>query len=637
MKSTKINQIQIEAENLGGLPGKTRLEIVPGINVIEAPNASGKTSIVSAFMLSVLPPKEALQHTHILHSGETRGQVRLSFDGHKIERTIQRSGKGKDTLVEILGESVAKGDELGLIRRYAVADEHNPLLVKVRAGEDLKDVLMEYSGVDELKAQHERLLKEKSDLQEKLKAGQEKIKKIEVLKKDLKNKEKRLEELESEKKNIHEKKPSGEEAELVDLEGEIARTQADLKSITESIKLAESYIKSRKEKLKVIQQLASGGIEEIIKEIKEKEDEIAALEKDKLELEKKYSLKASELSHLRFIVSSAPAYAAAGEDKLAGLLPDEDQPIICPVCEHETRYGQIKEKLQKTDDEVKEISKKKSDLEAKINKLNRKITELGVKKTEKSSSDAEQKRILNELPSHEKMYSKKKEDLKTIEAKLGELTSLREKLLKKRKEKVSEAQNQRIELERELAVISSGIDRIKGELKSLASASADLNTMDERYKTIDERIKELESEIDERENGIVRTFNSEIMNIYKKMGFEKVDELKLSKKGSEFKFDVVRKSKAGAGYMDTHSVKSLSKTEREVAGLILLLSGYRAFKVAEKFPLFIIDEISFMDPQRMRTFIDHIKETAQAVILTTVSGREIDLQDVNRIPLENLR
>ncbi len=629
----EINQIQMEAENLGGLPGKTGIEITPGINIVVAPNASGKTSIVGAFTLSVLPPKEASQNSHILHSAETRGQVKLTFNGQRIERIIQRIGKGG---VEILGESVAKGNELGLIRRYAVADEQNPVLVKVRAGEDLKNVLMEYSGIGELRAEHEKLTEEKSDLQGKLKAGQEKMRKIEALKKDLKAKEKTLDELESEKKNIPEKKPSGEEAELVKLEGDIARAEADLKAIIDSIKLAESMIKSRKEKLKVIGQRAAGGMEDIAKEINEKEDEIRALEMDKLEMEKRYSLKASELSHLRFVVSSAPACARAGEDKLSALLSDEEQDMTCPVCEHKTKYGQIKAKLGKTEEEVKEISGKKSELEDRINKLNKKIAELKVKQTEKGALETEKKRILQEIPNHEKMFSKKNEELKTIEAKLGELKSLKEKLQKKRKEKASETQNQRIELERELAVISSGIDRIRSELKSLASASADLNSMDEKYKNVEVRIKELETEIDERENGILKIFNSEIMNLYKKMGFSKVDELKLTKKGNEFKFDVIRKGKTG-GYLDAHSIRSLSKTEREVAGLILLLSGYRAFKIAEKFPLFVIDEISFMDPERLRTFVDHIKETAKAVILTTVPGREILLPDVNRITLENLR
>lgn len=622
----------MEAENLGGLAGKTRLEIKPGINIIEAPNAAGKTSIVGAFALSVLPPKEAQQHAHILHSEEARGRVRLSFDDQKIERTIQRKGKGKD--VEIVGGSIASGDELGLIRRYAVADEHNPVLVKVRSGDNLKEVLTEYSGVEELRSEQKKLLGEKSELQEKLKQGQEKIKKIDTLKKDLKDKEKRLEELKSEKKKIREKKPSEEEAKLVELEGEIARAETDLKNIAESIKMAESLIKSRKERLKAIEQRAVGGIEDTIKEIKGKEDEIKALEKDKLELERKYSLKSSELAHLRFIVSSALAYAVPGEDKLAALISDEEQLIICPVCDHKTKYGQIKAKQQKTDEEVKEISKQKSGLEEKINKLNKKISELNAKKTEKDSIETEKRRILHELAGHEKLHSKKKEDIKILEARLNELTALKEKLLKKRKEVASESEKERIGLEREIAVVSSGIDRIQNELKLLESATADLNKTENKYENIEQRIKELTSEIEERENGIVRIFNTEIKTIYEKMGFKKVDELKLDKK---FDLNVVRKSKAGAGYADMHSVKSLSKTEREVAGLILLLSGYRAFKVAEKYPLFIIDEISFMDPERLKEFIDHIKETAQTIILTTIPGREIDLPGVTHIPLAEVR
>lgn len=58
MKNRETKQIQIEAENLGGLAGKTKIEIQPGINIIEAPNAAGKTSIVGAFTLSVLPQKK---------------------------------------------------------------------------------------------------------------------------------------------------------------------------------------------------------------------------------------------------------------------------------------------------------------------------------------------------------------------------------------------------------------------------------------------------------------------------------------------------------------------------------------------------------------------------------------------------
>lgn len=625
-----IKKIQIESENLGGLLGKTKLELKPGINIIEAPNAAGKTSTVDAFTLSVLPSREALQHAHILHSAETKGSVKLIFNEKKIERTIIRRGvKGKELEMEIQGNSVASGDELGLIRRFAVADEHNPVLVKIRSGENLKDVLTEYAGVNTLKAEHEKLLEEKSDLQEKLKQGQEKIKEIEKLKNNLKEKEKKLRELESEKKKIYREKPENEEkTNLAELEREIAKAEADLKNVARDIAFAESFSKSRKEKLNAIEKRAAGGVEGIVEEIGAKENEIKTKEKDIRELEKMYALKSSELSHLRFIMESAQAYTA--ENKLAALISDEDQIIICPVCDHQTDYGQIRAKSQKTDEEVKRISRQKSELEERIGKLNREMAALNAKKSDIDAMETEKKRITQELGGHEKLHSQKLSNKKALEDKLKELGELKKTLVEKRRKEASESEDRKIDFEREMAVISNEIDNIQKEIKILESAVADVDKMEKKYTDVDKTIKGLAEEIEEREKGIIRIFNAEIKNIYKEMGFEKVNELILDDK---FDLRVVRLSKAGAGYADAHSVKSLSKTEREVAGLILLLSGYRVFKIGEKYPFFIIDEISFMDMQRLTTFINNVKEKAQIVIITTIPGRELNLPDVAHIPL----
>ncbi len=112
------------------------------------------------------------------------------------------------------------------------------------------------------------------------------------------------------------------------------------------------------------------------------------------------------------------------------------------------------------------------------------------------------------------------------------------------------------------------------------------------------------------------------------MGFENVNELRLD---DNFNLRVIRLSKAGAGYTDT--IKSLSKTEKEVAGLILLLSGYRAFKIEEKYPFFVIDEISFMDQQRLEIFVNHVKESARSIIIMAIPGRNIDLPGVTHVSL----
>ncbi len=629
METVQIMQaMQIEAENLGGLRGKTKLEIRPGVNIVEAPNAAGKTSMVGAFTLSVLPSKEAAQNAHILHSTETEGSVRLVFDENKIERIIKR-GKKKET--EISGRSIAPEDTLGLIRRFAVADENNPVIADVRAGKNLRDVLTEYSGVDLLKVQHKKLIENESALQSALKECQEKVNKIDILKKNLKGQERNLGELELEKKELYERHPEKGETKLVELEGEIAATEANLKNITESIKAAESAVKSREERLGAIDQHISGGIEEIRKQIEAKELEKKSLEENKKEIGKAELLRSNELAQLRFIDENIQVYAATHEepkDKLKALISDEEQTIICPVCDHSTKYEYIKAKLKKTSEEYMKVLNQANELNEKVSKLSREIGGLKARKDEVESMRTERKRTLKDLEAWKKQLSQKMDNMKALEDRLKELKAQKEKASGKKSKEVSEFEERKIEVEREIAVAMNSMENLKKELSTLEPASAEISEIEEKLAGAKNKMKSLAVEIEERENGIIKLFSSEIKNIYSKMGFENINELLLD---DNFNLKVIRLSKAGAGYADT--IKSLSKTEKEVAGLILLLSGYRAFKIGEKYPFFVIDEISFMDRLRLEIFIDNVKEAARSIVIMTIPGRKVKLPGVYHIPL----
>jgi DNA repair exonuclease SbcCD ATPase subunit len=623
-----MKTMQIEAENLGGLRGKTRLELKPGVNIVEAPNASGKTSMVGAFALSVLPSKEAANHAHILHSTETEGNVRLVFDKTKIERIIKRRKKKEP---EISGSSIAPEDMLGLIRRFAIADEDNPVLADVRAGKNLRDVLGEYSGVDTLKVGHDKLIEKESALQDELKRRQEKVNTIDLLKKNLKDNDKKLERLELEKKELYEKYPEKEETKLVELEGEIARAEANLKTLAENIKATESAIKYREERLKAIEQRVAGGAEGVVKQIEAKETEEKFLENNRKELGKVELLRSHELTQLRFIVENVQVYTAADAeptDKLKALISDEEQAITCPVCDHSTKYGHIIEKLKKTEEEYKKISGQVNELNGKISKLSREITGLKARKDEIESIKTEQKRTSEELETYKKQFSQKTNDIIALEERLKELKKEKEKASEKRTEEISEYEERRITVEREIAITSNSAENIQKDLKLLEPEAAEINEIEKKLNSTRNKIEALAKEIEEREKSIIRIFNIEIKKIYTKMGFEKVNELRLD---DNFNLRVVRLSKAGAGYSDT--VKSLSKTEKEVSGLILLLSGYRAYKIGEKYPFFVIDEINFMDTQRLKTFIDHVKETARSIVIMTIPGRKVELPGVTHVPL----
>ncbi len=623
-----MGTMQIEAENLGGLRGKTKLELKPGVNIVEAPNASGKTSMVGAFALSVLPSKEAAKHVHLLHSTETEGCVRLVFDKNKIERTIKRRKKKEP---EISGSSIAPEDMLGLIRRFAIADEDNPVLADVRAGKNLRDVLAEYSGVDKLKVGHKKLIEKESALQNEMKRHQEKVNTIDFLKKNLKDSDKKLQKFELEKEELYKKYPEKGETKLVELEGEIARVEANLKNLAESIKATKSAIKYREERLKAIEQRIAEGAEGIVKQIEAKETEKKNLENNRKELGKVELLRSHELTQLRFIAENVQVYTAANAeptDKLKALISDEEQAIICPVCDHSTKYGYIKEKLKKTEEEYKKISSQVNALNGKIGKLSREITGLNARKDEIESIKTEQKRTLEELETYKNLFFQKTNDIITHEERLKEFKKEKEKASEKRTEEISEYEERRITVEREIAITSNSVENIQKDLKLLEPEAAEINEIEKKLNNTRNKIETFAKEIEEREKSIIRIFNIGIKNIYTKMGFEKINELRLD---DNFNLRVVRLSKAGAGYSDT--VKSLSKTEKEVSGLILLLSGYRAYKIGEKYPFFVIDEINFMDTQRLKIFIDYVKETARTIVIMTIPGRKVELPGVTYMQL----
>jgi chromosome segregation ATPase len=310
------------------------------------------------------------------------------------------------------------------------------------------------------------------------------------------------------------------------------------------------------------------------------------------------------------------------------LISDEEQTIICPVCDHSTKYEYIKAKLKRTAEEYNRVLNQVNELNEKISKLSREISSLRARKDEVESMRTERKRTLSDLEAWKKQLSQKTANMTALEDRLKELKDQKEKVSGERTKEVSEFEERKIEVEREIAININSMENLKKELNVLEPAYTEISEMEKKLTDTKNKIKSLAEEIEEREKGIIKIFNSEIKNIYAKMGFEKVNELRLD---DNFNLKVIRLSRAGAGYADT--VKSLSKTEKEVAGLILLLSGYRAFKIGDKYPFFVIDEISFMDKQRLEIFINHVKEAARSIVIMAIPGREVELQGINPILL----
>jgi len=91
--------IILELENIGCLK-RLRLEFKPGLNIIKAPNASGKTTIIRGFSCMF---SDRIPPSHILALDELNGRIRVHYDGKIYEKTLRRTPSG---------QVIAQGDML---------------------------------------------------------------------------------------------------------------------------------------------------------------------------------------------------------------------------------------------------------------------------------------------------------------------------------------------------------------------------------------------------------------------------------------------------------------------------------------------------------------------------------------------
>jgi uncharacterized protein YhaN len=88
---------------------------------------------------------------------------------------------------------------------------------------------------------------------------------------------------------------------------------------------------------------------------------------------------------------------------------------------------------------------------------------------------------------------------------------------------------------------------------------------------------------------------------------------------------VVRQSEGGRAYDDT--VDNLSKSEREVIGLVVALAGYLAHDVDETVPFVVVDAVEMFDADRIRGLVEHFARHTEYVVATVLPEERAVLAD----------
>lgn len=390
---------EVVIENVGGIVGRKVYNFRPGVNYIEGPNDSNKTSLVRGVVWGLtgayglagryeIKAGEEAEIGILLNKYKNRGYVQLLIkknekESLRIKREIIKEGRkailGSCSVVKITpkGEQcLAENDfekiklviekELGIIglnRSYYTIfnNEHDALLVNLIAGAKLRNYITSSSGALAYDRAHPHIGKLQRNFKDKYTKSLEEVRKKEKAIGELEALQKRLNARTSE---LKEKKKKGKE--LTSAIDNLSKRVKELDKISEEIEKLQRDLGSKKERQEEItgeidetkKRIQSGErkIEQWKEELVEKREHLRGLEEERRRVEE-------ELEKTRVTISEI-------EDRLR--IPKEK------IDELETARGVYKE-IAVIESMAEEISTSKSQLKAINDDIKEKTEALRVK------------------------------------------------------------------------------------------------------------------------------------------------------------------------------------------------------------------------------------------------------------------
>jgi len=264
------------------------------------------------------------------------------------------------------------------------------------------------------------------------------------------------------------------------------------------------------------------------------------------------------------------------------------------------RYNKRKQELDHLNEDIASIRGKLQELEEAIesakDNIKRYESQIQVIKTQHPRIDARLNEIANEIPIKRSDFSKSEEAYK----------------------KFKERQEMKVAIDQKEANIKRAEERIE-EFKKQTLGVEDLEGKYDFIQFVKNHLEIRKNQIVEEIRG---TFNRQVIELYKRLGFRDFDNIEI---GPDFRISVTRKK--GGKIIENFPLEALSTSERITIAIAFLLSAKNEY--VQDFPFFVLDElITSYDPKRFDIVKDHLKRSEDYVVITELAT---DISDVEVI------
>ena len=615
------NQPRLLVRNIGGIASAT-FAISPGVTLLSGRNASNKSSMLRALagvLGGPLPP---------VKSDSTAGAVELAISDTEYALQLDRRD---GTTVATHSEVYSSRGEL--CELFVALTETNPIRQAILAGDDLYPLLMRPVDMTEIVSKIASLRDRKDALDARLE--------------EIDAAESRLPGLRSRRETLQERKAELE-ATLRAKRNEVEAREAESEDVTGDLKdkrQARNEVRSRiRTQADAIESLESE-LDEVTAVLAEQQSDVpeAAVEDISAELDRlhhqKQDLTATINALSPIIDMNSQLLDGEGDipdamtaDSVVSELNPASRTLSCWTCGSTVERDQITEQVETIDALVVEKRNERDTITNRIRSLTEQKREL----TDRAERIERLRDRRDEMASD---VERRRAKLETLQSNLRDLESDIEELRRETiddpdgEAKLRDLYDDISDSEYERGRVANDLDSVEAEIDELESEVAAREDTETERESVAADLREQRQRIERIERNLVNTFNEMMQEVLDALGYDTIERIWLERQSNgsgrvsstTFELHVVRANDDGAVYDDT--VESLSKSEREVIGLVVALAGYLAHDVGDIVPFLVVDAVEMFDADRIDRLMELFDEHADYVVAAVLPEEAYELAE----------
>ncbi|WP_049914637.1 archaea-specific SMC-related protein [Haloterrigena salina] len=620
---SEFEELHITAQNVGGITDG-ELTLSPGVTLLSGENASNKSSFLRGLAAVLGGP------TPPIKSDADRGRVTLRTDEN--EYFLELSNENGDPIVT---DAERFSDRTDLCELFVALGETNPIRQRLLTDGDLYELLMRPVDTAEIEAEIERLKERKDRLDERLvelDRSEDRLPTLRTRATTLREDREEIETALREKREAIDERDA--ETDGDDVLDDLKEKRSERESVRDRIETQREAIRSLEDELEAVrEQRDEPGTAESSRDVDAIESEIEGLHHQKQQL-------TSTINALSPIVEMNDQLLddereipeEMKSDEIVAELDPASRTITCWTCGSTVEREEIAEQVRVVQEIIQEKRQQRETITERIRSLEEEKRQLERQRDDRERLAEKEQSIEAEIDRREETLSELRDEKAALDDEIESLQADAETLDERDDEllelhgEVSDLEYERGQLENELTELEREIEELEAELENRDDLEAERESVATRLREQRERIETLERDL-------VTTFNESMQQVLDVLDYENVERVWIERlagdgdapSATDFELHIVRSNESGAAYEDT--VDSLSKSEREVIGLVVAFAGYLVHDVASELPFIVIDAVEMLDADRIRGLLDYFEDHTEYVVAAVLPEEARELEE----------